>query len=49
MFSLDDPACREAHAKTLAKTAERLRKAIEDHADLPIAKTIEAYAKRLDG
>ncbi|MDJ0975876.1 MAG: hypothetical protein QNJ98_15555 [Planctomycetota bacterium] len=48
-FSLDDPACRKAHAKTLAKAAERLRKAIAEHADLPIAKTIEAYAKRLEG
>lgn len=48
-FSLDDPLCRKEHAKTLAKSAKKLREAIEGHEALPIAKTIATYAKRLDG
>lgn len=49
LFSIDDPDCRKAHAKSLARTAAKLRKATAEHPDLPIAKAIEAYAKRLDG
>ena len=48
-FELSDRACRKAHQKTLTKTAKKLREAIADHGDLPIAATIEALAKELDG
>ena len=47
-FELSDKTCREAHEKTLKKTAKKLRGLIEGHEALPIAKTIEAFADELD-
>lgn len=47
-FDPSDAQCRAAHKKTLERSAAKLREALEGHEDLPIAKTVRAYADVLD-